>query len=1187
MAIRSWIEPDPGLGPAIPAIPAAGWRQTIRSLPFILGAASVLVSGALLTVTLTFLHDQAIESGKDLTESFAHVMEEQITRTLQTVDLKLQLAVSALTTLEAQNGLNQKSSDALLREQIKELPYVRTLVIVDAQGRITSESGTGANVGISLSDREYFQIYRDKPQTQFHIGIPVRGRSTNLWTVSASRPLTNSRGDFAGIIVAALEPAYFDAQWKSVDVGKGGSIALFRRNGLLLMRSPMDDGAMGKVFNKGPVFRTMVHESPVGSLLSVSAIDGKTRTFAYRTLSSQPDLVVLVGQSPDVLLASWRRLAMLLAAVWVAGSVAIIALCVFLGRAWRQKKNVEAQTRQMAQRLALATDAASIGIWDWDINNQDQWYASPTYFTALGYDPQVGVADRGEWLERLHPDDREAVEKRIQAVLAGSDLPYEYEARIRHADGSFHWIGVVGRVLAREQNGKPSRLLGVRFDITVRKKAEEERLQGLERITDAFVALDKNWCYTYVNNKAGQMFDREPAQLIGKHIWTEFPEGTNQKFHVAYEKAMAEQKPSYLEAYYPPYQRWFENYIYPSPDGLSIYFHDVTDRKLAEQAVVQREQRLRDLINGLGPAILVGLTTTEGILLEANQPALTAAGLKLEDVIGKPLEDTFWVNYSNESKNLIRGAVSRGALGESSRFDMQIRGQDDRIIIIDFSMQPMFDETGNIVFLVPSASVITERKLAEDALRKSEARYRTLFEHAPDGIVISDRESFYIDANQSMCRMLGLTRDEMIGSQASDFVIPSELPYIEPALHAIKTQASYHREWRLRRKDGLVIDAEVLATEMPDGNLLGMIRDITLRKQSESALRESEERYRQLVDQSPYAIGVHQNGKIVMANRASLVLFGATQPSDLIGRPIIELVHPDSWKQAQDRMRRMFAGELGLYPSEDRYLRLDGSVFDVEVSATPFVFNRRPAIQVIALDISKRKLAEGELRLSRTQLKTVSRRVLEVQEAERRRVAVELHDELGQALTAIKINLFARDILRGQSLEELNTENLRIVEDALQQVRRMALTLRPAILDDLGLAPALRWLVDQAAEHNGFATAFHAGLPQMRLAPEIESTFFRIAQAALTNVVRHAHARNLSVELFEEGDELVLTMHDDGCGFDVQAMWDRAKTGASIGLLGMQERATLIGGQLVIESTPGQGSSYRLSCPLRLFGETV
>ncbi|MES2355205.1 MAG: PAS domain S-box protein [Pseudomonadota bacterium] len=133
---------------------------------------------------------------------------------------------------------------------------------------------------------------------------------------------------------------------------------------------------------------------------------------------------------------------------------------------------------------------------------------------------------------------------------------------------------------------------------------------------------------------------------------------------------------------------------------------------------------------------------------------------------------------------------------------------------------------------------LTDRKQAEMAQLASEARYRTLFEYAPDGIVIADAESFYIDGNASMCEMLGYTRDEFIGLHASNIVVPDEARHIEPALNQIKTNADHHREWKLRRKDNSVFPADVMATMMPDGNLMGMIRDITERKQAEAALRE-------------------------------------------------------------------------------------------------------------------------------------------------------------------------------------------------------------------------------------------------------------------------------------------------------------------------------------------------------------
>jgi signal transduction histidine kinase len=238
-------------------------------------------------------------------------------------------------------------------------------------------------------------------------------------------------------------------------------------------------------------------------------------------------------------------------------------------------------------------------------------------------------------------------------------------------------------------------------------------------------------------------------------------------------------------------------------------------------------------------------------------------------------------------------------------------------------------------------------------------------------------------------------------------------------------------------------------------------------------------------------------------------------------------------------------------------------------------------------DITGHKTTELALREKTTQLHTLSRRILETQEAERRRVAHELHDELGQALTAIKINLQLGDRLQNQSPDELNAENLRIVDDALQQVRRLALALRPSMLDDLGLLPALRWMAGQSAERSGYTVEFDTAIIGGRLALEIETACFRIVQESLTNIARHAQAQHVKIALHRTGGVLELSVHDDGCGFDLAAMRERAVIGGSVGVLGMQERAELIGGQLDIESTPGQGSTVRLRCPLRRRGESA
>jgi PAS domain S-box-containing protein len=168
-----------------------------------------------------------------------------------------------------------------------------------------------------------------------------------------------------------------------------------------------------------------------------------------------------------------------------------------------------------------------------------------------------------------------------------------------------------------------------------------EAREVFERITDAFVALDKNWCYTYMNKKAGEIFNRDPKEMIGKHIWTEFPEGVGQPFQKAYEKSMTEQRYIYLEEYYSPYDRWFENHIYPSPEGLSIYFRDITERKKAELLLQENEQRLRLIYNTTSDVIfLISVEPNNRYrFTSVNHAFLSTTGLNEDNVIGKFVDE--------------------------------------------------------------------------------------------------------------------------------------------------------------------------------------------------------------------------------------------------------------------------------------------------------------------------------------------------------------------------------------------------------------------------------------------------------------------------------------------------------------------------------------------------------------------
>jgi signal transduction histidine kinase len=224
---------------------------------------------------------------------------------------------------------------------------------------------------------------------------------------------------------------------------------------------------------------------------------------------------------------------------------------------------------------------------------------------------------------------------------------------------------------------------------------------------------------------------------------------------------------------------------------------------------------------------------------------------------------------------------------------------------------------------------------------------------------------------------------------------------------------------------------------------------------------------------------------------------------------------------------------------------------------------------------------EATVQMRTAQLQALSVKLLEAQETERRFLAHELHDEIGQALTAIKINLhrLERWSTSPQASEPLE-DCLALVDGTLQQVRNISLDLRPSMLDDLGLMPTLRWYINRHAKRTGLRETLTCELLAQRLPTATETACFRIVQEALTNIARHAQAQTVSVTLMQANHTLHLTIQDDGVGFD-QNHLSRAKAkGTSLGLLGMEERGTLIGGQLSIASTPGQGTRIALQVPL-------
>jgi PAS domain S-box-containing protein len=351
---------------------------------------------------------------------------------------------------------------------------------------------------------------------------------------------------------------------------------------------------------------------------------------------------------------------------------------------------------------------------------------------------------------------------------------------------------------------------------------------------------------------------------------------------------------------------------------------------------------------------------------------------------------------------------------------------------------------------------------------------------------------------------------------------------------------------------------------------------ITQLKRADQALRESEERYRELFENARDAIYVHDlHGKYISVNRAAEALSGYSR-EEIMGRSFTEFVSHENLKQIRECLLTKLETE-GETTYEVEVIAKDGRRVPVEVSSRAIYENGAIiGVQGTARDISERKQAQDTLRM-------FSRQLIEAQEDERRRIARDLHDQIGQALTAVKMNLYTvQRFCNAPEAAHCLKDNIDAVDEALRLVRDLSVDLRPPLLDDLGLPTALCWYVDRYEKRAGVTTEVVIELPNQneRFSRELETACFRIAQEALTNVARHARASHVLLQLTRTATELQMIVRDDGAGFDPAALRKHARRVATLGLVGMQERAHAAGGSVEISSKLAKGTEVRFSVPV-------
>ena len=519
---------------------------------------------------------------------------------------------------------------------------------------------------------------------------------------------------------------------------------------------------------------------------------------------------------------------------------------------------------------------------------------------------------------------------------------------------------------------------------------------------------------------------------------------------------------------------------------------------------------------------------------------------------------------------------------------------------------------------------LTERRRAESALREVQERFHTAQQAGNIGVWDWEAETGRTYWSDVTWRMYGY--DEPLESPAHLWeasLHPEDAGHtLERLYRALESrETSYHDEFRIVRPDGSVRWLEGVARIIRDETgkavrMSGVNMDITDRKRAEQALRDSEERLRLLTESfQDFAIFTTDlNGDVVTWNRGAEKIFGY-QDHEMLGRNPRILFVPEDQAKGEAEREMETARATGRAADERWHLRKDGSRFYASgIMARLDEGGQLIGFAKIARDLTEQKQAEEELRRQHEALESIvagrtaelaeanealrhqmeQRRVMEeerfkllqkivtTQEDERRRIARDMHDSLGQQLTALRLKIaslkenYPADGRLGESLERLQELGAKV--DA--EVNFLVWELRPTVLDDLGLVAAIENYAREWSRHCEIAADVHTGrFVQERLDSNVETNLYRILQEALNNSHKHSRAKSVNIVLESRRNQIVLVIEDDGKGFDPDHLKINPDTGRGLGLIGMRERAAIIGGKVEIESAPGNGTTIFVRIP--------
>jgi PAS domain S-box-containing protein len=638
----------------------------------------------------------------------------------------------------------------------------------------------------------------------------------------------------------------------------------------------------------------------------------------------------------------------------------------------------------------------------------------------------------------------------------------------------------------------------------------------------------------------------------------------------------------------PSGERWFKMTVLrqkPPGRGAIILHSDITDRKKTEEALRRSEGWFRLLTDSL--PVLISYVDEQQRYRFNNKcyelwfghPPKAIEGKHLNQVLGEKAYQT------------IRPRVEAVLSGDQVRFEdfIPYRGAGRRYVQVTYLPDRQDNHVRGFFALIQD---LTDRKQAEEQILESRNQLSTIITGADVGTWDWDIPRGTVASNERFCTMLGHGPGGF-GADVQRFFAslhPDDVANVEQQLSAHFSGANhfYRCDFRLRTADGTykwIHGAGRLIERTPDGapqRMVGIHIDINDHKLADEALKDREEEFRSIFELA--AVGSAQahpeTGRFIRVNRKFCEITGYSE-EELLQMTYRDITYAEDREEDTADIQKVIAGERSAWSREKRYVRKDGSIVWAAVNGTAIRLNGRVRCTVKnIIDITERKSYERAMQAQRQALSNLAAEIAQTQEKERRQIADDLHDQIGQNLVLAKMKLGAlKRIVSGPvaaSIQEVRA----LIDQSIKDSRSLIRELSPQVLYELGLDAAVHWLAEHTQAKYGLrCTAEVAPRVGKRVREDVRVILFQAARELLVNVAKHAKAAHARVVLKADDSRVTVQVIDDGCGFDPSALTLPSSSAKGFGLFSIRERIALLGGELRIDSTPERGTRVTVAVP--------